>query len=67
MNRLLAILVATFGFGFYGWHTFGQGSEPHLLWSLIGAIIFLFGLWFALAPSHKPALTGHGRWVRPVD
>ena len=56
MNRFLAILVATFGLAFYGWHTSGQGSEPHFLWLLIGEIVFLVGLWFVLAPRHK---TGH--------
>jgi hypothetical protein len=55
MNRLLASVVATSGLAFYGWHTLGQGSEPHYLWLLIGAIVFLFGLWFALAPTHKTA------------
>jgi hypothetical protein len=53
MNRVLASVVATSGLTFYGRHTLGQGSEPHFLWLLIGAIVFLFGLWFVLAPSHK--------------
>jgi len=55
MIRVLASVVATSGLTFYGWHTLGQGSEPHFLWLLIGAIVFLFGLWFVLAPSHKTA------------
>jgi hypothetical protein len=58
MNRLLAIFISTFGLSFYGWHTLGLGSEPHVLWLLIGAIIFLFGLWFVLAPTHKTAIKG---------
>jgi hypothetical protein len=56
MNRILATIVSTFGLAFYSWHTLGQGSEPHFLWLLIGAIVFLFGLRFVLAPSHR---TGH--------
>ena len=53
MKRALAIVISGFGCAFYGWHTLGQGNEPHFLWLLIGGVLFICGLWFALAPKSQ--------------
>ena len=53
VRRVVGAVVALFGVAVYGWHLAQQGSEPHVLWALIGGALIVGGLWLALPGGRR--------------
>lgn len=51
--RIIATLIVVASLYFYIFHLSRRGAEPHTFWALVGGVVLIVGLWFALPGREK--------------